>query len=130
MRNSPIELMTYQKLFWLVPLLQVSKDEIRLEVKLKRTRTLINTIGVTRLVKEKQTLQKKNTTTLKAAWTNKNTTTVGLLGPHPNPKTTSGSGTITPFRLISGQEAKERREKGLCYYCYDKYTPGHRCIKL
>lgn len=30
---------------------------------------------------------------------------------------------------ISGQEAKERREKGLCYYCNDKYTPSHRCIK-
>jgi hypothetical protein len=28
---------------------------------------------------------------------------------------------------ISTQEARERREKGLCYYCDEKFIPGHRC---
>lgn len=28
---------------------------------------------------------------------------------------------------ITGQEAKERCEKGLCYYCDERYVPGHRC---
>ncbi|KAH7522469.1 hypothetical protein FEM48_Zijuj07G0142000 [Ziziphus jujuba var. spinosa] len=28
---------------------------------------------------------------------------------------------------ISAQEAQERRTKGLCFYCDEKFTPGHRC---
>ncbi|RVW85307.1 hypothetical protein CK203_045593 [Vitis vinifera] len=31
------------------------------------------------------------------------------------------------FRRITNQEARERREKGLCYYCDEKFVAGHRC---
>nr|GEX67350.1 transposon Ty3-G Gag-Pol polyprotein [Tanacetum cinerariifolium] len=34
-----------------------------------------------------------------------------------------------PIRRLSNNEARERREKGLCCYCDDKYTPGHKCSK-
>lgn len=27
---------------------------------------------------------------------------------------------------LSTQEYRERREKGLCFYCYDKYVTGHK----
>ncbi|GMI79828.1 hypothetical protein HRI_001652100 [Hibiscus trionum] len=37
--------------------------------------------------------------------------------------------TVAPptVRHISSTEACERRLKGLCYYCDDRYTPGHKC---
>ena len=37
----------------------------------------------------------------------------GLLGP--------------PIHRITSNEAKEQREKGLCYYYDKKFIPGHRC---
>jgi hypothetical protein len=30
-------------------------------------------------------------------------------------------------RQISNHEARERQEKGLCYYCDEKFIPCHRC---
>jgi hypothetical protein len=32
-----------------------------------------------------------------------------------------------PIRRISPTQMQERRERGLCYYCDDKYMPGHQC---
>ncbi|GFS38385.1 hypothetical protein Acr_00g0057160 [Actinidia rufa] len=56
------------------------------------------------------------------------TSATGLLGPSPNhnlkPSNTTSS---APFKRITGQEARARREKGLCYYCDEKYIPGHCC---
>jgi len=34
-----------------------------------------------------------------------------------------------PIRRISPSQMQERREKGLCYHCDEKYKPGHRCNK-
>lgn len=104
------------------------KDEIRLEVKIKQPRILADAIGVARLVEEKINIQKKQLSSTKANWGNKSTSNQGLLGPIP--KSSSGAlVTLPKFRRISNQEAKERREKGLCYYCDEKYMPGHRCVK-
>ena len=33
-------------------------------------------------------------------------------------------------RRMSPAELKERREKGLCYNCNERFVPGHRCKKL
>ncbi|KAL5771463.1 hypothetical protein ACOSP7_015617 [Xanthoceras sorbifolium] len=49
--------------------------------------------------------------------------TAGLLGPPPNK-------TPTTFQRITSQEVIARREKGLCYYCNEKYVPGHHCRRL
>nr|GEZ49022.1 hypothetical protein [Tanacetum cinerariifolium] len=76
------------------------KDEIRLEVKLKKPRRLVKAMGMARLVEEKNNLARKPFTP------NRNVSNPGILGPAP---TTS--------------------EKGLCYYCDDKYTPRHKCSK-
>ena len=35
-----------------------------------------------------------------------------------------------PTKKISVEEMKARREKGLCYYCEERFTPGHRCKKM
>ncbi|KAL5771152.1 hypothetical protein ACOSP7_015306 [Xanthoceras sorbifolium] len=44
----------------------------------------------------------------------------GLLGLPPNM-------TPTTFQRITSQEARARREKDTCYYCDEKYVPGHHC---
>jgi hypothetical protein len=32
-----------------------------------------------------------------------------------------------PIQRISPAQMKERRDKGLCYYCDDRWLPGHKC---
>jgi hypothetical protein len=53
--------------------------------------------------------------------------------PYPNRPTTYPN-TMTkrpnlPIRRISPNQMQERREKGLCYYCDDKYHIGHKCSR-
>jgi len=105
-------------------------DEIRLDVKVKQSRTLLDAIGVARLVEEGTPLQRKSTLvfqTIGVAAHQKNnpSISVGLLGPPPitKPNQTSPGG----FKRITSQEAKDRRARGLCFYCDEKFIPGHRC---
>lgn len=35
-----------------------------------------------------------------------------------------------PIQRISSSQMKEHKEKGLCYYCDDKWQPGHKCQSL
>ncbi|KAL5789684.1 hypothetical protein ACOSQ2_004572 [Xanthoceras sorbifolium] len=99
----------------LTRLKQTTTDEICLDVKIKQPSTLADTIGVARLIEERNQLQK----TPMATKENPNPI-AGLLGPPP-------STTPTTFQRITSQEARARREKGLCYYCDEKYVPGHHC---
>ncbi|XP_020105551.1 uncharacterized protein LOC109722075 [Ananas comosus] len=45
----------------------------------------------------------------------------GLLGAAPMP--------IKPARNVSNAAFDERRAKGLCFWCEEKYSPGHQCKK-
>ena len=107
------------------------RDDIRLDIKIKQPHMLAGAIGVARLIEECNLLQKK-TTTLSCI---PMTTTLqkgpnlfaGILGPNPNQRSNNSSNpSLVPVRRITSQEARERREKGLCYYC-EKYFQGHRC---
>ena len=52
----------------------------------------------------------------------------GLLGPPLNLNTSPTQvAPPVPIHRITGQEARARREKGLCYYCDEKFIPGHHC---
>ena len=52
--------------------------------------------------------------------------TAGLLGSSPIPRSsTTPSNTLV--RRISTQEAGELCDKGLCYYCDEKFALGHGC---
>ena len=35
--------------------------------------------------------------------------------------------TTPPIKTISYEAMKERRDKGLCYYCDEKFWPRHHC---
>lgn len=34
---------------------------------------------------------------------------------------------VPAIKKLTPNEARERREKGLCYHCDERYTPNHRC---
>nr|GEW84268.1 transposon Ty3-G Gag-Pol polyprotein [Tanacetum cinerariifolium] len=73
------------------------------------------------LVEEKNNLARKPFTP------NRKVSNLGILGPAPTTRLALPA--PKPIRRLSNNEARERREKGLCYYCDDKYTPGHKCNK-
>lgn len=109
------------------------RDDIRLDVKIKQPRTLADMIGVARLVEERNQLQRRpipiNRVQSIAPLPKGNPNpSAGILGPIPSQRSGKGSNTPTlSFRRITNQEARERLEKGLCYYCDEKYSLGHRC---
>lgn len=43
------------------------------------------------------------------------------------PTLSSAASNVRPTRQLPKRELDERRRKGLCYWCPEKYTPGHRC---
>ena len=97
---------------------------------------LSETISVAHLIEERNLLQRKPSSSFRSAMPNYNhrsqpTTSVGLLGPPPMQPATQMTGTKFQglIRRITSQEARERREKGLCFYCDDKFTPRHRCTR-
>ncbi|KAJ9553590.1 LOW QUALITY PROTEIN: hypothetical protein OSB04_017635 [Centaurea solstitialis] len=46
------------------------------------------------------------------------------LPPIPAPQ---GSPKLTRTRRLTSSEMQQRREKGLCYFCDERFKPGHRC---
>jgi len=56
---------------------------------------------------------------------------VGSNSPYPNHTTPYQNNAVKrpdlPIRRISSNQMQERQEKGLCYYCDDKYHIGHKC---
>jgi len=108
------------------------KDEIRLDVRVKQPKSLSESISVAHLIEERNQFQRKLNNPARTATTTPfqpkpaHPNTLGLLGPVPVQRTTQPA---TQIRCITGQEAKERREKGLCFYCDERYVPGHRCSR-
>ncbi|KAJ0043687.1 hypothetical protein Pint_18479 [Pistacia integerrima] len=43
------------------------------------------------------------------------------------PPSPPGKRAIVPVQRLSPSQMKERRDKGFCYNCDDKWTPGHKC---
>jgi hypothetical protein len=106
------------------------RDEIRLDVKVKHPITLLDAIRVARLVEERTQLQKKSTSAFRttgvaAHQKNNPSTSFSLLEPPPITKLNQTS--PRGFERITSQEAKDRRVRGLYFYCDEKFILGHRC---
>lgn len=108
------------------------QDEIRLDVKIKQPRTLIEAIGVARLIEERNSLfrgtkhfsQPPPISFMQPPISNSST---GILGPPPKANQTANANTPPPIQRLTNQEARARREKGLCYFCDEKFIPGQHC---
>jgi hypothetical protein len=46
---------------------------------------------------------------------------------HPHPGATPALTQTLKVQKVSPTEMVERRKQGLCYYCDEKYSPGHKC---
>ena len=54
--------------------------------------------------------------------------TTGSFSPQQSQIAPSSMGSNSnQFKRLSATEIRQRREKGLCYYCDEKYSPTHRC---
>lgn len=106
------------------------KEEIRLEVKLKKPRTVVDAMGLARLVEEKMGLRRRFPPFTRIPSIQPPSSTpaaAGLLGPTPSSRLALPA--PNPVRRLTGADAKARREKGLRYYCDERYMPGHKCSK-
>lgn len=93
------------------------RDTIRIDVQANRPSTLSNAIGLARLYEAKDFSYQR--------------------GVPPNAKVTSDTRSATASKFSTPQvkrltieEMNERKRKGLCFRCNDKFVPGHRCKKL
>ncbi|KAH7519854.1 hypothetical protein FEM48_Zijuj08G0081400 [Ziziphus jujuba var. spinosa] len=104
------------------------RDDIHLDVKIKNPHTLAETIGVARLVEERNLLQWKMSVSSRPATSAIRTnSTAGVLCPPPLNRTSPAPLSSTPVHRLSNQEALERRDKGLCYYCDEKFISSPCC---
>lgn len=45
------------------------------------------------------------------------------------PSSGNGERAAKPTKKLSGREMDKKRQKGLCFWCDDKFVPGYRCNK-
>ncbi|KAF8369296.1 hypothetical protein HHK36_032691 [Tetracentron sinense] len=90
------------------------KDEIGLSIQMLRPSTLPDAIGLARMQEEKVMTQRRQSR-LDVNKLQSTASTGGNKFPLP------------PIKRLTPLEAKERRDKGLCYNCDEKFAPGHQC---
>jgi hypothetical protein len=96
------------------------KDTIRIEVQASRPASLTAAVGLARLYEAKQHDQRRGP----LSETRKNSNLP------PMPSSTLIRAKNPQIKKLTPEEMKDRREKGLCFNCDEKYLPGHRCAKL
>jgi len=108
-----------------------------LDIKIKQPHTLADTIGVARLIEEGNQLHNIAPLPIRSIPTSvpslmivkaSSNPTAEVLGLPQSQRIHIDSNTPpASFRKITNQETQERREKGLCYFCDEKFIPGHHC---
>ena len=111
------------------------KDEIHLDVRVKQPKTLFESISVAHLIEERNQFQRKTGNQIQPVALSyhprpQQSSTGGILGPSLSQRTPLPTSNFSGLvRRLMRHEARERREKGLCFYCDDRYVPGHRCSR-
>nr|KYP42428.1 hypothetical protein KK1_036174 [Cajanus cajan] len=113
------------------------KSDIRRDVIAQSPSTLIRSVSLAKLYKEKYLSKPEHYQAYPAAKTQATNTSLPIsqtikstsfppLLPNPTSPTTT---TIrnTNIKKITPVEMQLRREKGLCYTCDEKFSPSHRC---
>ena len=47
--------------------------------------------------------------------------------PNPPPSSSASATNKPPVRRLTPEELALKRDKGLCYHCDERWSPGHRC---
>ncbi|KAA8526239.1 hypothetical protein F0562_008022 [Nyssa sinensis] len=93
------------------------RDSIRADVQAGRPTTLTAAIGLARVYEARNLSQRR----------------INPLVPknnHQPDKNTTHYQPVIPVRKMTPTELQDRRNKGHCYNCDEKFKPGHRCKKL
>lgn len=99
------------------------KENLRMDVQAARPTTVTDAIGLARLY------EAKNWSLKKSPFTESRRPNQGeSVPPLPSPNLTKARN--PPIRRLNQQEMQERRSRGLCFNCDEKFVPGHRCRKL
>ena len=96
------------------------RDEIRLPVKMLNPKTLNEDFGLAKIQEEYVMGSKKF---LKSS--SLEVTKPSIL--EPRPKTRLDSKFKLPLQKLSLAQMEERRKRGLCFNCDEKFQPGHHC---
>ena len=96
------------------------KDEIRLPVRMFNPQNLNATFGLAKIQEENLLASRRNT----KSWGKG--PKASILGPSPMTKNDPKTSKMA-IQKISPSQMEDRRKKGLCYYCDDKWFMGHKC---
>jgi hypothetical protein len=100
------------------------KESIRPEVQASRPPTLTAAVGLARLYETRLTAQRR------PSYSYYPRRTMGQASTPPLPSASLVRNRSPVIKKLSPAELKERRDKGLCFNCDNKFSPGHRCKKL
>ncbi|KAL1356594.1 hypothetical protein AAHE18_05G195900 [Arachis hypogaea] len=129
---------------WLVSLFTAGlNDALKCELMLAKPKTYVEAVALAKLHEQKHSANALNLRPHSHRTTGGTLTTLSPIRPpllrppsssaslkSPAPEKGppgSQSGSNTPHRRLTAAEIKQRREKGLCYYCDEKYSVGHKC---
>ena len=93
------------------------KEHLRIDVQALKPTSLFAAVGLARLYEAKSQFQDQQPPSEENE------------GPLP-PSLSKVSPTTKTFKKLTPTELKERRDKGLCFNCDEKFAPGHQCKKL
>ncbi|XP_038972753.1 uncharacterized protein LOC103696780 isoform X1 [Phoenix dactylifera] len=96
------------------------KEEIAKEVRMRRPHSLREAVTIARMREERLEQKRKAFRGVASRVTSVPRT--------QGPSTTAPRlQAPTPIRRITCEEMQQRRERGLCFKCNEKFSPGHRC---
>jgi hypothetical protein len=100
------------------------KENIRPEVQASRPITLTSAVGLTRLYEGRLLSQRRSPSFFEPR------RTAGPPNTPPLPSSNLVRTRAPVVRRLNPAELKDRRDRGLCFNCDDKFSPGHKCKKL
>ncbi|XP_062167070.1 uncharacterized protein LOC133873370 [Alnus glutinosa] len=115
------------------------KDDIRLPVRMLHPPNLVAAFGLAKLQEEYLLTSRRPLRSSSSSYSFGRHQSWGQSSSSPATSSPSLPSTHVPLALpakspsglpiqrISPAQMKERRDRGLCYYCDDKWLPGHKC---
>jgi hypothetical protein len=100
------------------------KESIRPKVQASRPATLTSAVGLARLYEARLLSQWRSPSSFEPR------RTTGPPNAPPLPSVNLVRSRAPVVRRLNPAELKDRRDRGLCFNCDDKFSPGHRCKKL
>ena len=97
------------------------KEEIRLPVKMFNPQALSTAFGLAKIQEEYLNASRKGT----KSWGEVPVSRPSILSPPPTKNDVRSL--KTPFQNVPTALIEERRKKGLCFYCEEKWHNGHKC---